>query len=38
MPDMDRLNLARRVLKIGLGIGPLITGADNPDSRRMGAR
>jgi hypothetical protein len=28
MPDMDRLNLARRVLKIGLGIGPLITGAD----------
>ena len=24
----DRLNLARRVLKIGLGIGPLITGFD----------
>jgi hypothetical protein len=28
MPDMDRLYLARWVLKIGLGIGPVITGAD----------
>lgn len=28
MPEMDRLNLARWVLKIGLGIGPVITGAD----------
>jgi hypothetical protein len=28
MPELDRLNLARLVLKIGLGIGPVITGAD----------
>jgi hypothetical protein len=28
MPAMDRLNLARWVLKIGLGIGPVIAGAD----------
>ena len=28
MPEMDRLNLARRVLKSGLGIGPVIAGAD----------
>jgi hypothetical protein len=28
MPDMDHLNLARRVLKIGLGIGPVIAGTD----------
>lgn len=28
MPEIDHLNLARRALKIGLGIGPVITGAD----------
>ena len=28
MPEIDRLNLARLVLKIGLGIGPVIAGAD----------
>jgi hypothetical protein len=28
MPDTDRLNLARWVLKIGLGAGPVITGLD----------
>jgi uncharacterized membrane protein YphA (DoxX/SURF4 family) len=28
MPETDRLNLALLVLKIGLGIGPVIAGAD----------
>lgn len=28
MPGMDRLNLTRLVLKIGLGLGPVIAGAD----------
>src|SRR5579862_5610409 len=28
MPDTNRLNLARIVLKIGLGVGPLIIGID----------
>jgi hypothetical protein len=28
MPDIDRLNLARWVLKLGLGVGPIIAGAD----------
>ena len=28
MQDTDRLNLARWILKIGLGVGPVITGID----------
>jgi len=28
MPDLDRIKLARLVLKIGLGVGPIIAGID----------
>jgi uncharacterized membrane protein YphA (DoxX/SURF4 family) len=28
MPDIDRSNIARWVLKLGVGVGPIIAGAD----------